>query len=126
MLNVVKTENITVDPNKTLVDDFAELYNRIAQDVERLEKMKKQLSKLANADETQGPITLHGYRHSIDYSAFTESLELAVTPQTFARKTKAWDCMTVSVTAARKKLSDEQIAAFFAVKQGSRRFRRVK
>jgi hypothetical protein len=121
--NVVTLKN---EPVALMVDEFAELYNKIIVDLDRYEALKKKLGAAANLNKEPGPITLTGYEHSIDYTKAAESLVCSVDPKTFVETVGDWSAITISTTVAKKKLTPEQMTLLFDTKAGSRRFRRIR
>jgi hypothetical protein len=109
-----------------LVEDFVTLYNQLAPDLDTYEHLKKQLSAAAALDASNKPTSLAGHQHFIDYTAPALSLVCTVSPAEFIAETQAWSALSVSVTEARKSLSEQQLAALFKTKLGSRRFRRIR
>ena len=120
------SEVIQIYHNKMLIDEFVELHKRLAPGLDRYEQLKKQLAKQANANDGDGPVSLLGYRHTVDYSVRSQTLKCVVPPQVFVKTTKAWNALTISTTAAKKLLSEEQFEQLFVKESGSRRFRRVR
>lgn len=109
-----------------LVDEFSELYASIILKVERLEELKKKLGVIANKDKNDGPISLIGYEHTIDYTKPADVVTCSVDPKTFVETVGDWSALTISTTAARKRLTSEQMLLLFETKPGSRRFRRIR
>ena len=126
VLNPEQTAVPEQNPLADLVEEFVELYTKLAPDLDRYEIVKKKLGAAAALDKSSNPITLAGYTHLIDYTAPAESLVCCVNVAEFIAQTNAWSALTVSVTEARKQLSAAQLARLFEKKAGSRRFRRIR
>jgi len=117
---------LKTNPIADMVEEFVTLHNRLAPELDRYEALKKELGKLANLDKTNRTMALEGYEHVIDYTAPTATLVCNVGIEEFIGTTGAWDALTVSITAARKVLPEAQVLQLFDLKQGSRRFRRIR
>ena len=117
---------LIADSTRDKIDEFARLSDRIAKDLERYEKLKKELGKVANEIKDDEAIVLAGHVYQLRYSKPTHNLVLNTTPQQFARKTKCWGAMKVSTADARKLLSQEQLDQFFDEQLGSRRLQGVR
>lgn len=118
--------NNAIDPAAHLVDEFAELYLKLAADLDRYELLKKQLSQLANAMDGDEAVTLKGSKHAIDYTKPASSSKCTVSPMEFVMKTQAWDAVEVSVTKAKSTLPEVLYKALFQTVRGSRRLKRVR
>ena len=125
-LNLAKSAVPEQNPLAELVEEFVELYNKLAPDLDRYEAIKKKLGDAAALDKSDNAITLLGNTHVLDYSAPAESLSCNVTAAEFVTHTQAWSALTVSVAEARKILSTSQLASLFDKKTGARRFRRIR
>jgi hypothetical protein len=114
------------NPLSDMVEEFVELHNRLAPELDRYESLKKQLGAEVALDKSNLPVTLVGYTHVIDYTAPSESLVLRGDAKDYFEVTGDWSSMTVSVTNARKALLPHVLEDLFEKKLGSRRFRRVR
>ncbi len=126
ILNPEQTAVPEQNPLAELVEEFVELYTKLAPDLDRYEIVKKKLGAAVALDKSSCPVTLAGYTHLIDYTAPAESLVCSVNAAEFIAQTNAWSALTVSVTEARKQLSAAQLAMLFEKKTGARRFRRIR
>ena len=111
---------------KLIIDQYAELTQKIAHDMDRLKKLKEQVDAMAKADPSLEPIALEGLCYAVDYSAPSKTMTPTVTAQAFIKKTKAWGALKIGVTEAKKLLTEEQFAELFTEVPGSRRFLRVR
>jgi len=109
-----------------LIDEFAELHNFLAPHLDKYEKLKKKIQVKVAEDKSDDGVTLTGIKFAIDYSAPAKKLICNVSPRDLVMKVRSWDCVAVSVTAARKSLSEEQIKELFTEKLESRRFKRIR
>jgi len=119
-------EKLMANTNASLVDEFVVLHNMLAPQLDHYEKLKKKIVALANSDKTGDPITLVGINHYVDFSAPTMNRECRVSPAEFVEMTGLWDALSVSVTKAKEYLSEAEMDNIFMLKQGSRRFKRVR
>lgn len=114
------------NPEKLVIDEYAELYNKLAADVDRLAKLKKTIDKMAAADLSDYPVSLLGYRHAIDFSAPCVSNICKVSAEEFVGMTGQWDALSVSVTKAKELLTEAEMEELFEKARGSRRFKRIR
>ena len=109
---------------KEAIDAFSALFISLETDMKRLETLRKVVADLADRDESGEAITLQGNKHRVEYTKrVTESVPL-LTPQEFIKKTKAWDCLSISVTAVRK--GAIKFDEVFTEKLGKRRIKGVR
>lgn len=120
------TQEVPITTLSSLVDEFAELHQRLAPLQDQYEAVKKKLVAFVNADTTDEPITLFGYLYCVDYSAPYQTVECTLTPEELVAATGRWDALSVSTTQARKALTAKQFNSMFVSSPGSRRFRRVR
>jgi hypothetical protein len=114
------------NPLADLVEEFVALHNRISPDLDRYEKLKKRLAAEVAKDKSDMPVSLEGYEHIIDYTAPSQALDCLVSPQELIDATDSWGSLSVSITNARKFLTEAQLGELFETKLGARRFRRIR
>jgi len=111
-----------------IIDEFAELYNKLQPELDRLKKLQEKVGKYAAeaGKDSDDPVTLVGYRFSVDYSAPTQEALCRLDAQKFILTTGKWAAVKVAVTEARKVLSPEEFEDLFENSKGSRRLKRVR
>lgn len=108
-----------------LIDEFAEVHLRIAQDLARHDALKKKLTGFAAEFDTNEPVTLSSDHYVLEYSAPSQSDKCTLDAQQFIEQTGSWESLSISVAEARKQLPASAFMALFQAVRGSRRLLRV-
>jgi hypothetical protein len=114
-----------VSPLVAMVDEYAELYLRIGEDLKRYEKLKKQLAAFAAEQDPGQEAVLVGTQYLIEYTRPSAKDVCRATPQEFIEATHAWEALTVSAPKARDALPASLFMELFEAVLDSRRIKRV-
>jgi hypothetical protein len=124
-----KTSKGTRDAQSALmlkIDEFASLYNRLAPEIDRLESLKKEIAVEAAKEQAMIGVTLKGFKYELDYSVPRSNAVCTIPIKEYVKHTGAWSTLTISITEARKVLSQEQIDKYFVLKPGARSIKRIR
>lgn len=96
-----------------LINEFAELHNKIKPLQLRYEELKKQLAKEAGNNESLSQIELSSELFTIIYSKPTMTNTCSLSVQDFIAETGSYDSLTISTTAAKANLPKEKFDELF-------------
>ena len=108
------------------IDQFGELYNRLAPEIDRLETLKKELAIEVAKETSDEGVSLIGTKYIIDYSKPKETLVCAVDMKEYIKSTGAYDTLTVSITKAKATIPAPLFGTLFTKVKGNRVFRRIR
>lgn len=106
---------------KELINEFAELHNKIKPLQVRYEDLKKQLAKEAGNNESAAQIELSSELFTIIYSKPTTINTCSLSVQDFITETGSYESLTISTTAAKANLPKEKFDELFAAKPSKSR-----
>lgn len=110
-----------------IIDELGELHLQLKPLQDKYEKLKKEVAKLAAANDSESSVQLRGQAYIIKYSAPTQQKELRIPVKQFVTEMvepySLWDVVAISTTKCEKAGLD--MDHFFSTILGSRRLAEV-
>jgi hypothetical protein len=109
----------------TAFDEYIQIQQTIKELTEKAEAIRvdiDQCVKNANAADDEAVVLIIN-DHSLEFSVVAKSFKFDYDIVSYISETNAFDTLTVSSTAAKKSLSNEQVEKYFKIENGSRRLK---